>query len=106
MLSSSQEWPKGHSLTIARRFGRNAAARLNWCGRPLLGQCRRWLQASLAASMDSLPVVDQELRPDGSFPYQRIHTPDPLQTVKAGYLSGSSNGTADSTCVCNTLDTV
>ncbi len=56
--------------------------------------------------MDSLTVIDQELRPDGSFPYQRIHTPDPLQTVKAGYLSGSSNGTADSTCVCNTLDTV
>jgi hypothetical protein len=46
-------------------------------GRPLFGQCRCWLQASLAAGMDSLPVIDPKLRPSGSFSYRRIHTPDP-----------------------------
>ena len=49
--------------------------------RPLFGQCRRWLQASLAAGMDSFPVIDQELRPNSSFPYRRIHTSDPLLPV-------------------------
>jgi len=44
---------------------------------PLLGQFCRWVEASLAAGMNSLPVIDEKLRPNGSYPYQRIHTPDP-----------------------------
>ncbi len=31
--------------------------------------------------MDSLTVVDQELRPNGSLPYRRIHTSDPQRTL-------------------------
>jgi hypothetical protein len=34
--------------------------------------------------MDSLPVIDKELRQNGSFPYWRIHTPDPLRTLAFG----------------------
>ena len=48
-------------------------------GLPQFGQCSRWFQASLGAGMDSLPVIDQELRPNGSS-YRRIHTPDPEQS--------------------------
>ena len=46
---------------------------------PFLGLCRRWSQASLAVGVDSLPVIDQKLEQNGSFPYRRIHTPDPKQ---------------------------
>ena len=48
----------------------------------VFGQCRRWLQPSLAAGMDSLPVIDQELRPNGRFPSRRIHTPHPELTFR------------------------
>jgi hypothetical protein len=40
----------------------------------LIGRSRRWLQASLAAGMDSLPVVSQELRPNHGFQYRQIRS--------------------------------
>ena len=47
---------------------------------PLLGQFCRWVEASLAAGMNASPVIDQKFGPNGSFPYRRIHTPDPEPT--------------------------
>lgn len=54
----------------------------------IIGRSRHCLQASLVAGMDSLPVVDQKFRPNGGFPYRRIHTPDPdppLVNIESGH---------------------
>lgn len=38
--------------------------------------------------MDSLPVIDQELRPSGSLPNRRIHTHDPEEPFELRRHSG------------------